>query len=285
MTPTPIRRRAKSAPAEVRPTTVLSAIPVTELSLRDTHRLIPSRFSQAGTVLSRLAASPETMGSLMELDDATNDRFLGEEGLLSGIGIHELVYGVRYAHIVNAAFTHASPSGGRFNSATRGCWYAAIDRPTALTEVAFHRTRQLEEIDWTVPETSTVDDYLADLTSTMHDLRTPAAIASRSTSSPAAAPASATGLPAAPSPFVPYLEPDPIPACYAAPQQLAASLLRERSNGIVYPSVRRGGGTCVACFRPPLVYNVRRAARLELTVTAHRPFRPAHAREVPIDDL
>ena len=251
----------KSVPAPSSPPT----IPVTDASLRDTHRLIPSRFSQAGTVLTRLAATADTLGALMELDDATNDRFLGEEGLLSGIGIHELVYGVRYAHIVNAAFTHASPSGGRFNSATRGAWYAAVDRPTALAEVAFHRTRQLEEIDWAIPEVSTVDDYLADIVSPMHDLRGPAS-------------------PSAPSPFAAFLEPDPIPACYTASQGLAASLLRERSNGIVFPSVRRAGGTCVACFRPPLVYNVRRASRLELSLTAGHLFRPTQAREIPIDD-
>ena len=266
MTATPIRRKARAA----RPATAVRepalqhapVMPVSEVRLRDTHRLIPSRFSQAGTVLSRLAASTDTLARLMELDDATNDRFLGEEGLLSGIGIHELVYGVRYAHIVNAAFTHASPAGGRFNSATRGAWYAAVDRPTAIAEVAFHRTRQLEEIDWAIPETSTVDDYLADMVTPMHDLRSGDV----------------------PSPFQRYLEPDPLPACYAAPQQLAASLLRERSNGVIYPSVRRAGGTCVACFRPPLVYNVRRASRLELSLAAGRVFRPAQAREVAIDD-
>ena len=264
MTATPIRRRARPTRAEppTAPAKPSAELPVADLGLRDTHRLIPSRYSQAGTVLSRLAASTDTLGGLMELDDATNDRFLGEEGMLSGIGIHELVYGVRYAHIVNAAFTHASPSGGRFNASTRGAWYAALDRPTALAEVAFHRTRQLEEIDWAIPEVSTVDDYLADITSPMHDLRTAQT----------------------PSPFQPYLEPDPIPACYAAPQQLAAGLLRERSNGVVYPSVRRSGGTCIACFRPPLVYHVRRAARLELTLNAGRTFRPSQAREVPIED-
>ena len=267
MTATPIRRKPRAARAAV-PTKVAAppvppAIPVSEVRLRDTHRLIPSRFSQAGTVLSRLAASTDTVARLMELDDATNDRFLGEEGLLSGIGIHELVYGVRYAHIVNAAFTHASPSGGRFNGSNRGAWYAAVDRPTAIAEVAFHRTRQLEEVDWTIPETSTVDDYLADMVTPLHDLRSTAN----------------------PSPFEAYLVPDPIPACYATPQQLAASLLRERSNGILYPSVRRAGGTCVACFRPPLVYNVRRASRLEMSLTAGRPFRPSQAREIAIEDL
>ena len=29
------------------------------------------------------------------------------------------------------------------------------------------------------------------------------------------------------------------------------------SLGVVYPSVRHAGGTCVACFRPALVANVR----------------------------
>ena len=265
MTATPIRRKAARVAAgsgaiapQVSPT-----IPVSDVRLRETHRLIPSRFSQAGTVLSRLAASSDTQARLMELDDATNDRFLGEEGLLSGIGIHELVYGVRYAHIVNAAFTHASPAGGRFNGSNRGAWYAAVDRPTAIAEVAFHRTRQLEEVDWAIPETSTVDDYLADMVTPMHDLRSAAD----------------------PSPFRSYLEPDPLPACYAAPQQLAASLLRERSNGVIYPSVRRAGGTCVACFRPPLVYNVRRASRLEMSLVAGRVFRPGQAREVAVEDL
>ena len=42
---------------------------------------------------------------------------------------------------------------------------------------------------------------------------------------------------------------------------LAERLLRAESSGIVYPSVRRARGTCLACFRPALVYDVRRRAR------------------------
>lgn len=249
------KRAAGPGPARAR------SIAQAELRLRGLHRLIPSRFSGSGTVLARLSSSTETVSQLMELDDATNDRFLGEEGLLAGISIHELVFGVRYAHIVNAAFTHASPTGGRFNDATRGAWYAAVERLTALAEVAFHRTRQLEEIDWPETEIATVDDYLADMVTPLHDLRSAAA----------------------PSPFRAYLEPDPVPACYARPQALAAELLAGQANGIVYPSVRRGGGTCVVCFRPALVYNVRRGARLELSLTAGRVFRVSQAREVPVE--
>ena len=46
---------------------------------------------------------------------------------------------------------------------------------------------------------------------------------------------------------------------------LAARLLDAGSLGIIYPSVRRAGGTNLACFRPALVGNPRRAASFRLT--------------------
>ena len=290
-----------------------SKIPTFDLRAKDTHRLIASKYSDTGTVLSRLSPNTATLGHLLELDDATNDRFLGEEGLLPGIGIHELVYGIRYAHIVNAAFTHASPTGGRFNSPTRGAWYASFDRATSIAEIAFHKLRALEEIDWPHEEISTSDDYLADITSPFHDLRDRATgpvdpasphpdaetmtTAARSSpvvqgrvfNNPDAAPASARApslpLPAAYSvanPFARYLRPAPIPRCYGRPQRLAERLLSRQSNGIIYPSVRRPGGVCLVVFRPALVYNVRRGARLELRLQRGRPFRPSQAREIPV---
>ena len=272
-------------------------IPTSELRAKDTHRLIASRYSDSGTVLSRLSTNPDTLGKLLELDDATNDRFLGEEGLLPGIGIHELVYGIRYAHIVNAAFTHASPAGGRFNTPTRGAWYASLDRETSLAEVAFHKLRHLEEIAWPHEEISTSDDYLADITSSFHDLREPdlRATTPGAPSSPTVFSSERVGS-ATPSevhlnptlvdstlnPFARYLLPEPIPACYARPQRLAERLLTRKSNGVVYPSVRHPGGTCLAVFRPALVYNVRRGARLELRLKTGRPSRPAEASEVSV---
>ena len=50
------------------------------------------------------------------------------------------------------------------------------------------------------------------------------------------------------------------PDSYYASQELGVRLLQEGSLGIVYPSVRHTDGTCLACFRPALVVNVRRAA-------------------------
>ena len=55
------------------------------------------------------------------------------------------------------------------------------------------------------------------------------------------------------------------PVSYAASQQLAEDLLEQGSLGVVYPSVRHDGGTCVACFRPALVVNVRKARTWRFT--------------------
>lgn len=49
------------------------------------------------------------------------------------------------------------------------------------------------------------------------------------------------------------------PDSYVAAKGLAQQLLEAGSLGIVYPSVRKRKGSCIACFRPTLVMNVRKA--------------------------
>lgn len=199
----------------------------TEVRQDDTHRLIPSRYSDE-SVLTRLADNDQQLSELFELDGATNDRLLGEANLLPGISVHELLYGVTYAHIVNAAFTHPHPAGSRFNSPERGAWYAAFELETAQAEVAFHKAQELAEINWLEPEEFTFDDYLADFRTEFHDIRSDVS-------------------------FSDCLNAN----SYSASQQLARDLLAAGSAGVVYPSVRRNGGTCIVCFRPALVTNVR----------------------------
>ena len=230
--------------------------PVRECSFANTHRLIPSRYSPEETVLGQLSDQEQEIQALIELDGATNARLLGEEGLLPDISVHELLYGVAYTEVVNAAFTHTIPSGNRFNSSRRGAWYAGLERETSIAEVAFDRVEQLKEIDWKFEEVSTCDDYLADFGTDFHDLR-----GNRPRNKK-------------------YLKAGPIPECYRDSQQLAANLLMLGSNGIVYPSVRLSGGTCVVCFRPALVYHVRRASCLEFRLQAASSFTPDQVREV-----
>jgi RES domain-containing protein len=239
--------------------------PVNPVRQRATHRMIAARYSPSGSVLSSISDNDSMLADLAELDGATNDRLLGEEGLLPGISVQELVYGVRYASIVNAAFTHKNPAGSRFNDGTRGAWYAGVERATSIAEVAYHRGRQLENIDWKEEERSTYDDYLADFTTEFHDLR----------GADHEAPARQ---------YRKFLKPGPVPACYAESQQLARTLLAAKSNGLIYPSVRNPGGTCIACFRPALVYNVRRDARIELRVQVDGDSVWTHTKKVPIPE-
>jgi hypothetical protein len=202
----------------------------------DTHRLIPSRhLPHDDSVLVEIADDDEHLAAIFELDAATNDRLLAEHQMLPGIGIEELVFGVPHASVINASFCHAHPVGARFSGPDRGAWYAAFDIATSQAEVGFHKSVQLAEIG-RFEETVTYDDYLADFSASFHDIR-------RARS------------------FRACLDPD----SYVESQALADDLLHGGSLGVVYPSVRHAGGTCVACFRPALVANVRRAKTYRFT--------------------
>jgi hypothetical protein len=215
---------------------------ISALRQDDTHRLIPSRHSDE-SVLPRLAEDEKQLEDLFELDGATNDRLLGEANLLPGIGVHELLFGVAYAHIVNAAFTHAHPAGSRFNGPDRGAWYAGFELETAEAEIAFHKAQELIEINWQEPETFAFHDYLADFRADFHDIRGDAH-------------------------YSDCLNSD----SYGSSQRLAIELLASGSAGIVYPSVRRTNGTCLVCFRPALVSDVRQDGNV--TLAFHDPGQP-----------
>lgn len=205
--------------------------PISLVRRYDTHRLIHSKYSSDGaSVLARIADDDAHLGEIFDLDHATNDRLMAENERLPGIGVHELVFGVPYYRIVNAAFTHAHPLGGRFSGPERGAWYTAFELRTAQAEVAFHKTVHLAEIGRFEDEV-TFDDYLSDFSGEFHDLRRQSA-------------------------FRDCLDPD----SYLQSQALGERLYAAGSLGVIYPSVRRPGGTCLACFRPALVGNVRKAS-------------------------
>ena len=205
-------------------------LPVTAIGQRDTHRMIPAQFADDGaSVLTRLTDDPATLEGIFELDNATNDRLLAESSLLPGIDQRELVFGIPSYRIINAAFCHARPGGSRFNSPDRGAWYASFEIKTAHAEVTYHRQLWLKETAWEEEDVSDYQDYLADFRAAFHDLRGTTDHADCLS-----------------------------PTSYVASQALGAQLLEQGSAGIVYPSVRRKGGTCIACFRPVLVTNVRK---------------------------
>lgn len=242
--------------------------PLTDPQLRPiewqrAHRLISSLYSEGGTVLSGLAATSKELDDLILLDGATNDRVQSEQRGSIGISTFELVYAIPYAQVVNAAYTHPNESGSRFNDQTRGAWYAADRQKASLAEILYHKSRRLSDI--VVPDApngrprrdvSTYDDWLADFQADFHVLDPPER-------------------------FAEYLQPEPVPQCYAASQALARGLLNKGSNGVVYPSVRHPGSHCIACFRPALVYNPQRSERLEITLTANKTGYTPRIRHVP----
>jgi RES domain-containing protein len=210
-------------------------LPTSFVDQRDTHRLIPAQYADGGaSVLTRLTDDPDILEGIFELDNATNDRLLAESRLLPGIDERELVFGIPSYRIINAAFCHPSPSGARFNSPDRGAWYASFELETSQVEVAYHRQLWLQETAWDEEDTADYLDYLADFRAEFHDLRNPDLRGSTEHADCLS------------------------PTTYAASQALAAQLLEIGSAGIVYPSVRRAGGTCIGCFRPVLVTNVRK---------------------------
>jgi len=224
--------------------------PIRPLDWEGSHRLIPALYSEVGMALAEIADDDAMLADVVLLDGATDDRIQGEQHGLSGISTFELVYGIPNARIVNAAFRHTSEAGSRFSDRTRGAWYAADKLETSIAEVTYHKGKRLAEI--VVPElpgnrpdreVATYDDWLADFQATFHALEPP-------------------------EEFFECLRPEPVPQCYAASQQTARALLEQGSNGMLYPSVRRAGSRCLVCFRPALVYQPRRAERLEIRFEA-----------------
>ena len=183
-------------------------------------------------MLTRLTDDGELLDGIFELDNATNDRLVAESGLLPGIDARELVFGIPSYRIINAAFCHPVPNVSRFNSTDRGAWYAGFEVETSQAEVAYHKQLWLQETDWNEEEVAEYVDYRADFRAEFHDIRRTKG-------------------------YKECLS----PTSYVASQALAAQLLEAGSAGIVYPSVRRTGGTCIACFRPVLVTNVQMGER------------------------
>ena len=215
--------------------------PVSLVRQFDTHRLVPSRHVPRGeSVLTAIAEDDDHLRAIVELDMATNDRLRAAHQMLPGIGPEELVSAVPHAAVINAAFCHPNPLGSRFSGPDRGAWYAGFDLATSQAEVGFHKSVQLAEID-RFEDSVTYDDYRADFSASFHDLRR------------------ARGVVRA------CLD----PARYVDSQALAERLLEWGSLGVVYPSVRHTGGTCVGCFRPALVMNVRRGKTYRFTWEGH----------------
>lgn len=215
-------------------------LPVQKIAQHATVRLIPSAYHKP-PVLRALAANAEEEAALAAIEGLTNKRLRAQRDGLPDLDPRELAFRARAHQLqqygttyVNSAFIYTRPGGNRFNDENRGAWYCAFDDLTAISEVAFHKTRELQNVSYFYDEMP-YQAFLADFIGDFPDLR---------------------GV----TPPPPCLDPDSTLG-YPAGQTLARRLREEGHSGLVYPSVRQPGGVCLVAFEPQAVQNVRPGAK------------------------
>mgnify|MGYP002778021182 CR=1 FL=1 len=213
------------------------ALPLVREAFERTVRLVPSARLR-DPVMTPLADDEADLALLAEIEGATSGRLIAEDRGLGGLTADELVHGVPHAKFINASFAYAKPrEPNRFNPSDRGAWYAALDAETSLAEVGYHLTSALADAG----DFRAVVEYsemIASMSGVFVDLR---------------------GLPAHPS-----LDSDPAKG-YPHGNALAAQARGEGHNGIIYPSVRHTGGTCIAALWPNVVQSVVQGGMYRLT--------------------
>jgi hypothetical protein len=210
----------------------IDGVPVTTEAFPRTVRLVTTARLRAA-VLATLVDGEDELADLAEIEGATSARLIAQDRGISGLKANELVYDVPHAHFINASFAYAKPQQpNRFNGPNRGAWYAALAVATCLAEVGYHLTNMLADagsydatVEYAEMFSSMAGDFL--------DLRK--------------------------APMHPSLGAD-IAAAYPVGNVLADQVRAAALNGIIYPSVRHEGGTCIAALRPAAVQSVRQGA-------------------------
>lgn len=211
----------------------VSDLPVCDFVEANTTRLISTAYI-GEPALAPLADDEDELAILEELEGLSSSRRGLPDFIPDGVHPDELVnehhgYGWTY---VNAAFCYSRETGNRFSGAERGAWYATWQEDqveTAQAEVAWHLSRELEATG--IFENKTAYRELnASFATSFHDVR---AFTDKA-----------------------FMNTDPTIG-YPAGQSLALELLARGSNGLLFSSVRRAGGSCLVAFRPHLVQNIR----------------------------
>ena len=165
-------------------------------------------------------ADPADWPLLISAEQKTNPRIMASVGNLDLVPADRRVGGPGASYLM-APFTHVSPDRpSRFSTGQHGVLYVGDGFETALFETIHHHGRFMARTREAPGWTSQFREIVLSIDASLHDLR--------------------------PAPRHPALD----PASYAASQALAARLRAGGSDGILYPSVRHPGGTCVALFYP-----------------------------------
>mgnify|MGYP002783758866 CR=1 FL=1 len=201
--------------------------------------------------MAPLADNQDELDLLAEIEGATSGRLVAEDRGTASLPATELVHGVAHAKFINASFAYAKPRQiMRFNPSDRGAWYAALAVETCIAEVGSHLTQALADAN----DFNAVVDYgemLASMAGVFIDLRG--------------------------KPEHACLNPNPTVG-YPAGNVVAAQATAEDLNGIIYPSVRHLGGTCIVALRPNVVQSVVQGGMHRLTWSGTPEFAVEHLR-------
>lgn len=230
----------------------IDGVPIVTEAFPRTVRLVTTARLRAA-VLKPLVDDEDELEILAEIEGATSARLMAQDRGILGLAANELVYDVPHAHFINASFAYAKPrQPNRFNGADRGAWYAALHVETCLREVAYHLTRALDDAG---DFNATVEyaEMFCSLAGEFLDLRQAS--------------------------DHPSLDPDESRS-YPVGNALAERARAAGLNGIIYPSVRHAGGTCIVAIRPAAVQSVRQGAVYRMVWRGD----PAPAIEGPLQD-
>jgi len=210
----------------------IDGVPVVTEAFPRTVRLVTTARLRA-PVLAPLVDGEAELKLLAEIEGATSARLIAEDRGISGLAANELVHDVPHASFINASFAYARPQQpNRFSGTSRGAWYAALDVATCLAEVGYHLTNALADAG-DFHATVEYAEMFASLAGAFLDMRE--------------------------APDHPALAAD-IAHAYPLGNALAERARAAGLNGIIYPSVRHSGGTCIAALRPAAVQSVRQGA-------------------------
>lgn len=204
--------------------------PLADIGWLPCYRIIPSRFPPID--LFERVTDPADLDAVYQIEALTNDRLRDQVGDLSLVPEGERLSGPGTS-IIMAAFTHPNPAGSRFTDGSYGVFYATRELETAIAETVHHRALFMQATD-EPPQELDMRVYAVDLQGELHDIR-------------------ALRVPRA----------DLYDAhSYVISQALGNRLRDMNSHGIVYQSVRRGGGECAALFRTAPLTNCRQERHL-----------------------
>lgn len=185
------------------------------------HRLINSAYPPID--LFEDIADPRDWELIAQAEGRSNPRLAASIGQLDLVPDDRRVSGPGSSYVM-ASFVHASPNRpGRFHDGNFGALYIADTFETALFETIYHTELFCIDTNETPGWIADMREIIGKVDQEFHDIRAPK--------------------------YANLLN----KTDYTASQALARSLLQNGSDGIIYPSVRKESGECIAAFYPDCV--------------------------------